>query len=174
MTRSSLRLPLLAVLALAACGGHDGLTVNGQVTAAGGLGDFHFATDTKLYGDESTPPNGVIAGHCTITRGVGGNPDKLDLGIQRTGVGPTDLGLSQLRIAIDDATPTHTRGTVAATFGQTDTYAGGPGTGGCDVSFLYDAQDKTASFTLGTCNLVGASGTRSLSGQLQYYECTVE
>lgn len=175
MTRSPLRLLLLCAFALAACGGHDGLTANGQVAASdatGNLGAFNFATDTKLYLDEATPPAGVTAGHCTITRGTAGMPDKLDFGLMRTGVAAGDLGLSQLRVAIDDARPTSTHGVVTAVFGQTDTYASVIGSG-CSVTLDYDAQAKAASFTLGACTVAGSAGARTLTGSLQYYECDV-
>ena len=173
------RLALLAALSLAACGGHDGLTANGQVNASdatGSLGQFQFATDTKLYGDASAPPTGVMAGHCTIVRGTGGTPDKLDFGVMRTGM-PGDLGLMQVRVQVDDVRPTSTHAIVTATFGSTtstgDTYAAVPGTS-CPLTFDYEPQDKVASFTLGTCAITGPGGTRQLTGSMTYFECTVE
>lgn len=181
MTRT-LQLALVVLVALAGCNnGHDGLTVNGTVTAArpGLTSSFDFRTDTKLYYDDATNPPGVTSGHCTITRGTGTTPDTLNFGVTRPST-VMDNGVSQLVIRVDDphTSTTIARGAVTATFGMpgstgASTYIGGPGAG-CDFTVDYDAQAKAASFTFPTsCTLTGTTDTATLQGSLQYYVCTV-
>lgn len=168
---------LLVGLALAGlgCGGEDpGLTVRGTLvgTLAGGDSAFSFPTETRLYDDRVAPTDGVIAGHCTIRRGAAGAPDVIGLGLSRTGaVAPAFRGLREISVQLDD--PSGPRGVVTATFGASETFAGGPGST-CDLTLDYDADAASAVLTLSACHLVGTGvDAATLNGNLDYSGCDV-
>jgi len=180
MTR--LRTYLLPVLftALAlvgvGCGDDDdGLTVRGGLTGtlAGGSSSFSFPTETRLFDDRVAPTDGAIAGHCTIRLGRAGEPDVIGLGVSRTGsTAPDFRGLREVSVQIDD--PSGPRGVVTATFGASETFAGGP-SAVCGVALDYDADAGYAALTLSDCTMVGSgTDTATLDGELEYSGCDVQ
>lgn len=181
MTRLS-RIALVPVvftaLALlgAGCGSEDdALTVRGNLvgTLAGGDSSFNFPTQTRLYDDRVAPTDGAIAGHCTIRVGAAGTPDVIGLGISRTGaVAPDFRGLREFAVQIDD--PSVPRGAVTATFGASETFAGGPGAT-CGLTLDYDTGAAYAVLTLTACRLVGTGAdVPELNGELEYAGCDVQ
>jgi hypothetical protein len=175
--RTCLAFALLTTLALlgAGCGGEDpGLTVRGTLVGslAGGDSSFSFPTETRLYDDRVAPTDGVIAGHCTIRRGAPGTPDVIGLGVSRTGaVAAGFRGLREISVQIDD--PSVPRGVVTATFGASETFAGGP-SATCGVSLRYDLEASYALLTLTACQLVGTgTDVATLDGELEYAGCDV-
>ena len=169
---------VLTALALVGvgCGSSEdpGLTVRGQLvgTLAGGESSFTFATETRLYDDRVAPTSGATAGHCTIRVGAAGTPDVIGLGVSRTGAVPAgDRGLRELSVQIDD--PSVPRGVVTATFGASETFAGGPGAT-CTLALDYDADASYAVLTLTACHLVGTGADAAeLNGELEYAGCDV-
>lgn len=178
LTRIFLLPVLFTALALAGAGcgsDDDGLRVRGGLsgTLAGGTSSFSFPTETRLFDDRVAPMDGAIAGHCTIRLGRAGEPDVVALGVSRTGAVATDFrGLREIAVQIDD--PSGPRGAVTATFGASETFAGGPGTS-CGVTLDYDVDAHYAALTLSACRLVGTGAdTATLDGELEYSGCDVQ
>jgi hypothetical protein len=179
MTRRPLLRPLTvvaALLALAGCASDDaaGLTVRGSLRAslAGGESAFTFPTETRLFDDRVAPGDGAIAGHCTIRVGRAGEPDTVSIGVSRSGAVPAgDRSLREIAVQIDD--PSGPRGVVTATFGASETFAGGPGAA-CAATLDYDAEGEYASLTLTRCTLAGTGAdTATLDGELELAGCDV-
>jgi hypothetical protein len=167
-------LGLAGALLTAGCGGDDdGLTVRGEVTATldGGTSRFTFPGPTRLFDDRVAPDDGSIAGHCTIRLGRAGERDTLSFGLSRTGAAaPGDRGLRQLTVQIDD--PAVPRGTIAATFGASETFAGVPGAS-CGVTVVHDPDGAYATLELRDCVVATATDTARLDGSLEFDGCTV-
>lgn len=165
----------LAVIGVGCGGDDDGLTVRGNLAAslAGGDSTFSFPTETRLFDDRVAPTDGATAGHCTIRLGRAGEPDVIALGVSRTGSGAPDFrGLREVSVQIDD--PSGPRGVVTATFGASETFAGGPGAT-CAVTIDYDASAHYAALTLTDCRLVGTGvDVATLNGDLEYSGCDVQ
>jgi hypothetical protein len=166
----------LAALALAGCASDDddGLLVRGAMSASlgGGTSAFTFPTDTRLYDDRVAPADGAIAGHCTIRVGRAGEPDVVSLGVTRSGaVAAGDRSLREISVQLDD--PSIPRGVVTATFGASETFAGGPGAG-CALTLDYDAEGAYAALTLTGCRLAGTGvDVATLDGELEFAGCDV-
>jgi hypothetical protein len=166
----------LVALAVPGCASDDdaGLTVRGTLRGAlaGGESAFNFPTETRLFDDRVAPGDGAIAGHCTIRVGRAGEPDTVSIGVSRSGaVAPGDRSLREVAVQIDD--PSGPRGVVTATFGASETFAGGPGAG-CTVALDYDAEGQYAALTLTRCTLAGTgTDTASLDGELELAGCDV-
>jgi hypothetical protein len=166
--------PIVAVALLAgACGGSDDTLVEGsvEVDRGGTVTGLVFDEPTRLVDDRVADGDGVVAGHCALAQGSTGEPHRVNVAVQRTGIPTEDLGLHAFEVSLQVAGP-DVSGMIVADVGGERFEAEGDATSTCRADVFYlDMGERVVGVDV-SCSLVGPGGaTADTSAELHFSGC---